>query len=133
MIHSEKEYFNKLFEDGALEQLEIELARFIEQGDLDARYLAASFSVDQSESNAKFDERRINELHALSIHWHIPSLIDLAYAYKNGDDVEANKNKYMALMQAAALLGDSHAKQVVADEIELELNLSGLREKLDII
>ncbi|MDP5220934.1 hypothetical protein Q5Y75_27490 [Ruegeria sp. 2205SS24-7] len=123
--------FQRLFDIGDLATLANELEPLLMKGDLDARYLASSFSIDPNESVEAFDLRRIQELEALASKWHRASLIDLAWAYRHGDDVERDMQKFQNLMTAAALLGDQGAVRTLAEFLEFEIGETGLGSILD--
>ncbi|MBI1493680.1 hypothetical protein [Halocynthiibacter styelae] len=115
-----------LMNKGELHVLAEELKPFLAEGDLDARYLNCLFSIDPDESGDDLDSRKITELKMLALKWHRPSLLDLAWAYRYGDDVERDSGKFLQLMTAAAFLGDEQAKRHVAEFIELETDNAGL-------
>ena len=118
--------FQALFDKGELTTLAKELEPFLREGDLDARYLACGFSIDPNETNEAFDLRRIQKLRALASKWHRVSLVDLAWAYRHGDDVERDEQKFQNLMTAAALLGDQGASRILAEYLEFEIGETGL-------
>ena len=120
-----------LLDNGELKLLAKELEPHLAQGDLDARYLACRFSVDPNETGEAFDLRKIRELSALASKWHRASLIDLAWAYRHGDDIERDEQKFQNLMTAAALLGDQGAIRVVAEFLKFEIGETGLNQVLD--
>lgn len=123
--------FQSLFDEGELSKLAKGLEPFLREGDLDARYLACSFSIDPNETGEALDLRRIQELKVLASMWHRASLVDLAWAYRHGDDVERNEQKFQNLMTAAALLGDQSAVRVLAEYLEFELAETGLSSIVD--
>jgi hypothetical protein len=129
--HSDAIRLQALFNSGDLDQLSTDLKPFLQMGDLDARYLACSFSVDLEETGSDFDIRRISELKALADMWHRPSLIDLAWAYRHGDDIDPDIQKFQLFLTAAALLGDQGAAKHLAEFIEAETRQSGLCAILD--
>lgn len=131
MNKSDSIKFQSLFDKGDLAILAKELEPFLKEGDLDARYIASCFSIDPDETGDAFDLRRIQELEALSLKWHRASLIDLAWAYRHGDDVERDERKFQNLMTAAALLGDQGATRALAEFLEFELGQTGLSQILD--
>ena len=118
--------FQALFDKGELKTLAKKLEPFLREGDLDARYLACSFSIDPDETGEALDLRRIQELEALASMWHRASLVDLAWAYRHGDDVERDEQKFQNLMTAAALLGDQGASRILAEYLEFEIGETGL-------
>jgi hypothetical protein len=129
--HSDAARLQLLFDDGDLDKLSTDLKPFLQMGDLDARYLACSFSIDPDETGSEFDIRRISELKALASMWHRPSLIDLAWAYRHGDDIAPDIQKFQLFLTAAALLGDQGAAIHLAEFIEAETRQSGLCAILD--
>jgi TPR repeat protein len=131
MNQSDAIKFQALFEKGDLTTLAKGLEPFLKDGDLDARYLACGFSIDPNETGEAFDLRRLQELKALASEWHRASLVDLAWAYRHGDDVERDEQKFQNLMTAAALLGDQGAIRVLAELLEFELGENGLGQVLD--
>ena len=118
--------FQSLLDKGDLTTLANELEPFLIEGDLDARYLSCGFSIDPNETGEAFDFRRIQELKALASKWHRASLIDLAWAYRHGDDVERDIQRFQNLMTAAALLGDQGAVRTLAEFLEFEIGETGL-------
>lgn len=130
MNKSDTSKFQSLYEKGDLATLAKELKPYFENGDLDARYLASGFSVDPNETGEALDLRRIQELKALASKWHIPSMIDLAWAYRHGDDVERDIQKFQNLISAAALLGDKGAGRTLAEFLEFEIGVPGLSSLL---
>jgi len=132
MDQSDAIKFQALFEKGDLTELATRLEPFLKKGDLDARYLACGFSIDPNETGEAFDLRRIQELKALASRWHRASLVDLAWAYRHGDDVERDEQKFQNLMTAAALLGDQKAIRILAEILEFELGETGLNAIIEL-
>ena len=130
MAPEERANLQTLLEEGALEELSERLAPYLAQGDLDARYLNCLFSIDPAETNDIFDARRMAELKALAAHWYAPALYDLAWAYRFGDVVPQDSEKFVQLLSAAALQGFPDAPQLLAAYLEMELDADGLQDKL---
>jgi TPR repeat protein len=131
MKNSDIKKLQELLDNGALQTLSVELEPFLKKDDLDARYLACQFSVDPSETGEAFDIRRIDELKALAAKWHRASLFDLACAYRHGDDVEQDNQKFQNLLSAAALLGHQDAAKILSEHVEFELGQFGLSSMLE--
>jgi len=119
---------SRLFDAGKLEKLERELAPFLADNDPDARFLNVHFSTGPM-SGEELDQRALHELMALSTELHGPSLREMAWRYRHGDNVEADYSKFKDLLAAAALLGNKEAKQDLAVILEIDLGYTGLVEK----
>lgn len=115
----------KLLATGKLNKLEKELAPFLAERDLDARFLNLHFS-SSSISDEAFDARMVDELHQLSAELHHGAMVELAWLYKLGDGVSADYAKFKDLLAAAALLGNERARQNLAIFLESDLGYSGL-------
>ena len=115
---------SKLFNDGKFKKLERELAPFLAENDPDARFLNVHFSTTLS--GEETDARLVSELHKLSAELHPPSLSELAWRYRHGDDVPKDYAKFKDLLATAAILGNEAAKRDLAVVLEIDLDYSGL-------
>ncbi|RYD42202.1 MAG: hypothetical protein EOP83_33005 [Verrucomicrobiaceae bacterium] len=115
---------SKLLKAGKLKNLERELAPFLVENDPDARFLNVHFSTTLS--GEETDARLVSELHKLSAELHPPSLRELAWRYRHGDDVPKDYAKFKDLLATAAILGNETAKRDLAVVLEIDLDYSGL-------
>jgi TPR repeat protein len=114
----------RLFAAGKFKKLELELAPFLAESDPDARFLNVHFSTTLS--GAEMDARMVSELHKLSAELHPPSLRELAWRYRHGDDVPRDYAKFKDMLATAAILGNEAAKRDLAVVLEIDLGYSRL-------
>ena len=132
MDHKTYEKLATMLENGKVRELDEVLQPYLTQGDHDARFLAAHYSIDRNETVEEIDDRKINEIQSLANQLHPRAMYVLAWCYRLGDGVEEDRNKFSNYLMASALLGYDLAISDIATELEGNLGLSKFSEKFDV-
>jgi hypothetical protein len=122
--HSQYKAIKKLLSSGALVEAESALGPFLNKGDLDARYLRASFCLDSSISEDEYDKVRWKELLDLANLGQRNALFDVAYELYHGGELALDRKRGFMYMVAAALLGHNKARILSAAWIDEDCCLS---------
>jgi hypothetical protein len=130
MDKSKLAQLDELHCSGKLYELAEELKPYLAAGDLDARCLNTSFSIDPNETGEMLDARGVSEIIELAKLWHPPSLRILAWKHWFGDEVPKDGDKFLLYLAASALLGDSTAISDLGEQIELLTNDDSFRSRL---
>mgnify|MGYP000076205322 CR=1 FL=1 len=108
----------KLWEAGKFKKVQKELSQPLKDGDLEARYLRAHFSLGEI-SEEEQSANLIAELKDLSRLGYLDAVRELAWCFRHGDDVQKDEEIFALLIGFAASEGHEKSKEDLDNQVEM--------------